>query len=402
MVPTKTLVAIVGILFAVFGLSLVYERLSGSAPVFAEASTIGQGNPTFDDILTRFRELAKEKGAEYSFDVLRVAELPPNTDIHLVAHEIGHELYVQQGIEGMAVCTHEFRNGCSHSLVVETMQELGDGDAVRALIDDACKKAPGGSSAYGMCYHGLGHGVLSFYGFTFPKTVEFCMKTATEERNRIQSGECIGGAIMELVAGGGHDRERWTAANKEYFSPTDPLAPCSTSVIPESEKSRCYVYMSPHLMEYAGATFQNFTMEQLGRAMEACTALPFGKDRSACVGGFGKDFPHIANDRDVRQLDMGIFSDEQLQYVEQMCLQLKDIRDVYACETYALSTFFWGGDAEPSLSRRFCAGIDDAAARDYCFRDLAISIFKFVPERERSARCDALDTALKDRCMGGI
>ncbi len=365
-----------------------------------ETASIGEGNPTFGELLKRFSALAREKGAPYAFDVLASADLPPETDLHLIAHEIGHELYVQQGIDGMRVCTQDFRNGCSHAIVVETMQELGDGDEVRALIDAACEKAPGGSSAYGMCYHGLGHGVLSFYGFTLPKTIEFCMKTGTEDREYVQSHECVGGAIMELIQGGGHDRDAWTKANERYLSKEDPLSPCSTDLIPSSEKPRCYVYMSPHLIEVAGGTISNHTLDQLTEAMRMCTTLPYGPERSACIGGFGKDFPHFVTNHDVRKLDRGDLSDQDLRGTDAYCRLLSDKNDILACESYALSTFFWGGDADPSLSIRFCGMLPDDGSRAFCYNDLASSIAKYIAPERRSARCAPLGETYRARCVG--
>ncbi len=388
-----TLLLCMGILYAVSP----GVRVGGT---FAEARTIGAGQPTFDEILQRFDILAKEKGAEYAFNVLRVAQLPHNTDIHLVAHTIGHQLYLQEGVEGMSVCSQEFRNGCSHSLVVELLQERGDGDEVRALIDDACKKAPGGSNAYAMCYHGLGHGVFAFYGFTLPKTVAFCEKTGTAVDGYVQSDECIGGAIMELVGGGGHDREKWLHARALYLKSDDPLRPCNTDAIPLHAKGRCYVYMTPHYLESVGATLESFTPEQMMKAMEACTSLPYGADRSACAGSFGKDFAGIVGQRDVRKLDVGEYSDEQLRTVVNLCKLTPDRNDVVACESYALSTFFWGGDAKPELAVRFCAILSDEVERDFCFHTLADNLARFIQDPSvRKDRCEMLEKKYRSHCL---
>ena len=70
--------------------------------------------------------------------------------------------------------------------------------------------------------------------------------------------------------------------------------------------------MSPHYMERAGANMEVFTDEQLTKGMSYCAALPYGEDRSACVGGFGKDFVGVIGHHDLRKIDAGKYSDKQM------------------------------------------------------------------------------------------
>lgn len=397
MIPTRTLGACLLILLVCFGVAYAGDRLSGAS--HPEDTMIAQGTKNFDELLARFDALAEEKGAAYAFDVLRTAQLPPATDIHLIAHGIGHQLYLQQGIDGMKICPQDFGNGCSHALVIEALQEMGDGDDTRKLIDEACHKAGDLLSAYTMCYHGLGHGVFAFYGYSFPETVKFCMKTGTEEYDHIQAYECIGGAAMELVSGGGHDKELWEAANKKYFT-KDPLAPCNTDAIPDAAKPKCYVYMSPHYMERAGANIEVFTAEQLKEGMGYCTVLPFGQDRDACIGGFGKDFVSLVGGHDLRKRDKGIFTDRQMQDVDALCLHNSDPRDVHTCEAYAVSMFFWGGFADPQLAPRFCNMLGDAESRGFCWDYLSDSISHMIADKDvRAARCELVPPQFRERCM---
>jgi hypothetical protein len=397
MIPTKHLASVLITLVACFGVAYASDHLTG-VPVYPESRTVAEGSTSFDDLLTRFGDLAKEKGAAYAFDVLRQAELPPGTDIHLLAHEIGHQLYEQQGLNGMALCTQEFGNGCSHSIVIGALQELGDGADTRTLIDEACHKAGDALSAYTMCYHGLGHGVFAFYGYSFPETVKFCMSMGTTEYDNIQAYECIGGAAMELVSGGGHDRDAWISANTKYFT-KDPLAPCNSPIIPNAAKPKCYVYMSPHYMELAGANIEVFTDAQLKVGMGYCTVLPYGEDRDACIGGFGKDFVSFANSHDLRKRDAGEYTDSQMREVDRLCKINPDIRDVHVCESYAVSMFFWGGFADPKLAPRFCNMLDDADSRGFCWDYLAASISHMIgTQSERDHRCEQVPPQFRDKC----
>lgn len=404
MLSTKQLLGVLSVLLVCACVAYASEHQFGPV-THPEDTTIGAGKPSFDDLLTRFRDLAKDKGAEYAFDVLRTATIPVGTDIHLIAHEIGHELYAQKGIDGMSLCTQEFGNGCSHSLVIEAMQERGDGPDVQKLIDDACHKAEqnpdGGLTAYTMCYHGLGHGVFAYYQYSFPETVKFCMQMGTKEYDYIQGYECIGGAAMELVSGGGHDKEAWEKARARYFRASDPLAPCNTDAVPAAAKSKCYVYMSPYYMELTGGNIVYYTDEQLTKGMSFCTALPFGEDRSSCIGGFGKDFVSITGGQDLRKRDKGAYSDSEMRHIDALCRHTPDPRDQHVCESYAISMFFWGGYAEPSTSTRFCSILGDSESQDYCFTYLAQSIAHMIADREeRAARCDALGARYQKLCLG--
>lgn len=397
MVPTKHLAVFLAVLVFGAGMAYVAERLTGSVR-HPEDAAIAADNPTLDTLTKRFDELAEEKGAEYAFDVLRHAKTPPNMDLHLIAHSLGHVLYRQQGIDGMPVCTQEFGNGCSHAIVIEALQEHGDSNETRALIDAACHKAGDALSAYTMCYHGLGHGVFAYYGYSLPETVSFCMKTGTKAYDNIQAYECVGGAVMELIFGGGHDHEVWQAANKKYFT-QDPLAPCDTDLIPAAAKPKCYVYMSPHLMERAGANMEVFTDEQLKLGMSYCEVLPWGEERSNCIGGFGKDFVGLVVKHDLRKRDRGEITDMQLQDTERLCNHAPTGDDANTCHAFAISMFFWGGFAAPELAPRYCTSLDNEPARNFCFDFLAGSIGHLISDPdERAVRCEAVPERSKHFC----
>src|SRR5690606_38758677 len=149
-------VGIVLILGVWYGVS-VY---TSEEDAYAEAASIAQGARSFEDLAQRFEALAQEKGAAHAFEVLRRAEIPPNTDLHLMGHRVGDILYQQEGIGGIKYCTQDFRNACSHSIVVGALTEFGE--SALPQIREACLDAPGGPGAYTMCYHGLGHGVFAF------------------------------------------------------------------------------------------------------------------------------------------------------------------------------------------------------------------------------------------------
>ena len=205
----------------------------------------------YSDLKDYFTELANNKGAEYALNVLKIAPIKPGVDMHLLGHAVGDILYKQQGVSGIKVCTPDFRNACSHTIVVGLFYDKGD----KALseIAQACQDAPGGKGAYTMCFHGLGHGVLAYTGYNLEKTIKLCEKTATLEHRRREYIECVGGAVMEIIGGGGHDPDLWEKQSKKYLGTGDPLYPCNADIMPSETRGQCYIYITPHLFNVAGA-----------------------------------------------------------------------------------------------------------------------------------------------------
>jgi hypothetical protein len=367
------------------------------ASPYAEAYSLGVGVKSFKELSERIVSIAKEKDALYAYEVLRRAQLPPGTDFHLLGHVVGDELYIQRGVGGISFCTQEFRNACSHSLVIGALQEYGANDNTLELIDEACKKAPGGAGAYTMCYHGLGHGVFAFFGYDLQQTVAFCKRMGSAEFNQQQYTECVGGSIMELMGGGGHDKERWQKARERYLT-EDPLAPCTNPLIPDSAKTYCYTYLTPRLLELAGADLARPDPAVFPKAFSFCDALPSSAQpqRDSCFGGFGKEFVPLAGGRDIRAVDD--FSDEAYARSSAWCLFAYVEDGVRACIEEALDSVFWGGESDPQASLRFCS-VAPALFQDRCFEQAARNIRRYLPDASQGAWCAKLPEQSQRFCL---
>ncbi|TSC87236.1 MAG: Uncharacterized protein G01um10148_341 [Parcubacteria group bacterium Gr01-1014_8] len=365
-------------------------------PAYSEANTIADGASNFKELAARFGDLAREKGGAYAFEVLKRAELPPNTDLHLLGHEVGNILYEQKGVDGIADCTQDFRNACSHAIVIGALNEFG-GEAALPLISDACKKAPGGSGAYTMCYHGLGHGVFAFYSYDLSKTAEFCRKTGTPEYHEREYVECVGGSVMELMGGGGHDREAWLAAREKYLDPHSPLSPCMDSAVPERAKIMCLTYLTPRLWELAGIDMGNPSPHMFATAFSYCDAIPRSRPelRGACYGGFGKEFFPLVASRDIR--DDVSYSDRQLSTVIDWCSFAGDVEGTYACVGDAVASAFWGGEKDPKTAFRLC-GAADGTLQDACFERLADEVTMYMRGAEKDELCAQIPARLETKC----
>lgn len=364
---------------------------------YREAATIGQV-ATFDELKDRFEKLAEEKGARYAFEVLRRAPVPPNTDMHLLGHTVGDKLFEQEGVEGIAVCTQEFRNACSHSIVIGALREEGEGALPK--IRESCKEAPGGPGAYTMCFHGLGHGVFTFYDYEYEPTVGFCEKTGTDEYRNREAIECIGGSVMELMGGGGHDPDGLAHAQEEYLNPKDPLAPCFATFMPEYAQGICLTYLTPQLWRIAGIELGSPNPELFGKAFAYCDRIPASKAhlRAACYGGFGKEFVPLTAARDIRAVDK--LSEENMRTVIAWCEKAEVEDGIASCIGDALSSLFWGGENDPEASFRFCSLQEvDTPGYSACYERLGGAIRSYVVDAEvRRAQCARIPERFRTLC----
>ncbi len=345
---------------------------------YKEVEELRGKNMDFTQLKNYFTALSNKKGAEYAFEVLKLAQIPPNTDLHLLGHVVGDILYKQQGADGIHVCTQDFRNACSHSVVVGLL--LDHGTSIIPKVHDACHKAPGGKGAYTMCFHGFGHGVLAYTEYDLHKTVDICKMTGTAPYNNREYIECVGGAIMEMISGGDHDRLQWTAQREKYFSADNPLYPCNADFIPEEAKPQCYDYLTPYLFEVAGADMGRPQPQDFEKAFTYCDLIPESEtlNRSACFGGFGKEFTVLAQERDIRRIDQ--MNDEQLRRVYDWCTLGRSEEAINSCVSTAMGSLYWGGENDRRAAVKFCNLIPAGVQQDVCVRSLIGAVGFYISD----------------------
>lgn len=369
---------------------------------YPELQKLSWPEQSFAELAAFFKTVAETKGAPYAFALLRVAPLPPNIDLHLLAHHVGDILYRQRGLDGIRVCTNEFRNACSHTIVVGLFYERG----VTALDDiaRACRAAPGGSGAYTMCFHGLGHGILAYTGYELPRAVELCGKTATPAYGGREVDECVSGTIMEIISGGDHDKTLWRRESPKYFKADDPLYPCTAGFIPDGgPRLRCFSYLTPHLFEAAGADLARPQPKDYEAAFRLCDRITpaSAAERTACFGGFGKEFTVLAQDRDVRRIDQ--MDDSRLRLVYEWCRLARDDGGTMACNEQAMQSLYWGGENDRRAAIRFCGLIDHAGFQQRCFSDLIGAVGFYVRDAEyQRTFCAELPAGFKKECSATL
>lgn len=381
---TKKALHIAFLLAVLTGSALLLSWMSSFLLPYAELQVIEETRwKNNEELFSYFKNIAQNKGGVYAFELLRRANLLPNIDLHLLGHAIGDELYKQKGIDGMADCTQDFRNACSHSIVVGAFGDFGEDALPR--IREACSRAPGGSGAYTMCFHGLGHGVFAYWGYDLPAAVTTCARTGTETYRLREYAECVGGIVMELTGGGGHDKALWMRAREKYLT-ADPLSPCSSEAVPEEVKDICYLYLTPRLFEYAGADLAYPGEKDFSNAFEYCDGIPKERhsNRRSCFGGFGKEFIVLALDRDIRNVESAHV--EALERMWRWCSLAPHEEGSTACAEAVAGSLYWGGENAPDSAVSFCTLILEDAPRKKCFAHFFSSADLFSSQENTSYR----------------
>ena len=367
---------------------------------YREVLAIKGQNWDFRQLSNFFRDLANKKGGEYAYKALAYAAnfnyLPPNIDTHLLGHVVGDILFKQEGISGIKVCTDDLRNACSHSIVVGALLQEGAGALPKIVT--ACKLTPGGKGAYGMCIHGLGHGVLGYYEYDMQKAVGLCKQIGTAEYNNVEIGQCTGGVTMEMVAGV-HDPIAWAKQKNNYLTKTDPLSPCDRDFIPLSGQSFCYTYLTPHLFETAGADLGRPDPKYYHQAMAYCGQMPSSQKQNlaTCFGSFGKEFVVLANSRNVQNVQS--MTDDQLSLVYKWCTVSGITEAVAPCVSSALSSLYWGGENDRNVSIRFCQVITNLQNRSQCFSELTQAVSYYIQDQSyKTSYCSEIPKAYQTDC----
>jgi len=350
---------------------------------------------SFQALTDFFANIANEKGAVYAFQVLKVADLPPNTDVHLLGHTVGDILYQQEGKEGIKHCTPDFRNACSHTVVIGLFLDYGE-DAI-PIISDACHQAPGGKGAYTMCFHGLGHGVLAYTGYELEKAATLCDKMGTEQYGFREASECLGGATMEM-ASGVHDPDLWQIQLENYLRDDDPLYPCTAEFISDRDRHMCITYWTPRLFELAGANLQKPEPEFFAEAFTFCQNLGNEKDKNTCYASFGKEFIVLARDREVRSF--GTMTEQEMRTATAWCELASESDGVEACIVSAVNSLYWGGENPPEVAVNFCKVQENAQYKKSCYQSLMHAVDYYITDPSyRQLFCGQVEEGHQQQCQ---
>ena len=360
-------------------------------------SNLASRKASFKDFSDFFADVAKEEGAVYAFELMREADLPNGIDTHLLGHTIGDVLYEQKGVDGMRWCTHDFRNACSHTIVIGTMLQYGDG--AMPEIRQACHLAPGGKGAYTMCFHGLGHGVLAFNEYNMEKTIDMCNQFGTEEYNNREAVECFGGSIMEIIGGGGHDRENWEERRKEYLNTANPFGLCESEIVPSEFRPMCFNYMTPYVFESFDANMGYPGPEIFDKTFALCESIPssWTDERRECFAGLGKEFIGIAIGRNYAA---GVEpNSSQLGIMYSWCKLADSTEGEQYCVLSTMNSLYWGGERPYETALNYCGLIDNREVGDGCFKSLIQNVSHYIESDDyKTGFCQAIPEDYHSEC----
>jgi hypothetical protein len=400
------LIACIGLLLLGFGALFSMGFISINGPMlgtqqveFSEAAfaedleKLSTVEKNFTGVRGYFVSLAEEKGGVYAFEILKRAILPPDTDLHLLGHAVGDELYKQEKLDGIKYCTHDFRNACSHSIVVGALLE--EGLAVFDRVNDLCREAPGGPGAYTMCFHGFGHGVLAYTEYEIPDAIKLCERVGTEEYFYEEFHQCVGGMVMEMHQGI-HDPEIWEQKRDKYLTFDDPLRICKEDYMPEGAKVLCYSYITPYIFDAAGAINGQPRPEIYPKSFAFCDEVENDIHRQSCYGGLGKEFIVLAQSRDIRRIEDT--PTEKLELASSWCMLAEREEAQNACLQSILDSLYWGGENDPEVSVRYCSTLQEpnqGACYDHLFQ---ITLYYQPDPSIRKAICEMTPETYQATC----
>lgn len=235
------------------------------------------------DVTTKegVESLFARRDARAAFEKFK--ELNAGTDEiaqHNAAHIFGEMLYEKSGIEGFSVCDAAFGFGCFHSFIGRAVADKGD--SVVKTLDDECVKAYG-EQGLG-CSHGIGHGVLSFYGYN-PEDLEKSLSLCRALTWKKPYGGCQDGAFMEYNFRTMETDERNRVRN---FSAETRHEPCRA--LPEASRSACYFSQAEWW-----ATALRDQPDVVARLAQYCKEVVGVEFRRACFRGVGYERgPHFS------------------------------------------------------------------------------------------------------------
>lgn len=198
-----------------------------------------------------------------------------NTDFfgaHDIAHYLGALIYDHKGLEGIDNCDSSFVFGCYHGFIENFIVDKKLGD-LNALVK-RCNKYDL-SKGRATCYHGIGHGILSYLKYDLLLALRSCEEIL--KPNYVDL--CWNGVFMENVIG---------VTAGDYLK-KDLHWPCAG--LESKFKQSCYFYQSQFFQHKFGL--------DVDKISEECIGLEIQEYRDSCIKGLSYLITHrYINDPD--------------------------------------------------------------------------------------------------------
>lgn len=219
---------------------------------------------TYSQIFGKIKEIKKSHTAAFAWNYLVKNYKPSISGIHDIAHFLGASIYDEQQLDGLKSCSSSIGFGCYHGFIEEF------------IVREGIEKIPELTSKCDMllfvksCYHGIGHGLLTYFKYSLPLALENCDKFTKE---RYQEN-CYSGVFME---NGSH--------KKSQGKKNDPLWPCNS--VEYKYKYACYQYQIYFLHTLFNDDYR--------AVFQACESEVERKFANRCIQGIGEYLAQIHN-----------------------------------------------------------------------------------------------------------
>jgi hypothetical protein len=157
-----------------------------------ERPYLKEGEIVYEAAVAHWKERLVRVGAPQAHDeLLDEGNRIPLLEAHFLAHSFGQALFEENPDESL-VCGKEFLWGCYHQFVGGMLSE--NGVAIVKDLFEQCKAIRG--ERVFSCEHGMGHGILGYFGYELSNLNEALAVCETIEPSNPRNG-CFDGVFME-------------------------------------------------------------------------------------------------------------------------------------------------------------------------------------------------------------
>jgi hypothetical protein len=212
-------------------------------------------------------EMVREQGAEETYEAVK--EEASKKDIqsaHTHVHLLGEVFYNELGMDGVRFCDSSYDYACYHGIFLQAIATEGT-DILENAKED-CRLSP----SLIRCYHGIGHGLMEYYG---PKKINQALLACPDVPGAKLFG-CQEGVFMQFAFADRFSEGRNTKQEDPRIQPgmntQDLYSTCEEA--PEEDRLSCYYFMP----QWWAAT----TKEDYKRLGEICEGISDEMYKTAC------------------------------------------------------------------------------------------------------------------------
>lgn len=254
--------------------------------------------------------LIKRQGPSQAYaDMKKIYASYTPDEQHALSHIFGEELYSTEGLEGVRICDSMYNFGCYHGFLTKAVGERGV--SVVPILDKECMKEMSEASS---CQHGLGHGLMEFYGKNHLTDALNACAMSTTQPDPVAG--CTSGVFMEYNVPLSETGVKGIRTSQPRSLDTKNVyAPCDT--VPLQFRESCY-HQLPQW-------WYQVLERDIARMGVLCRAIIIPVLQDRCIQGIGNIAASSA-DYDVLK-------------TKELCDTLPDQKARYTCIVVASWTF---------------------------------------------------------------